>query len=321
MADLLSSIEHKLIEIKESLSATDDNCFQYYFVNDDDLPLLKAKINEIPKDKFNDLNLSKNISTVETELEFNTLINSKFTFIDGLNVSDKTSTGLQFRNILIKGSEHNASYKLHQDFNNYGEKFMFNILYYYNIDNCNLEECGTGIVFIDKKGKRRYEILPVYPGLIIVLRDKCMFHHTPKIKPNNDQKPIIRTLIRKYVGFNRYENDKNTLLQSITPEYLDKTIIDKKIKEIEKQMKEYEDEYNSNIEDYQYEYNENIKWYMKEIKKLNKQYENANKTAREENQFNQEEIREEIYRLSKSKIKYSKYKNKYNQLKKSINLI
>jgi methylmalonyl-CoA mutase N-terminal domain/subunit len=69
-----------------------------------------------------------------------------------------------------------------------------------------------------------------------------MFHHTPNIEPNDDNKPIIRTLIRKYIGVNKYENDKNILLQSIPTEYLDKTIINKKIKDIEKQMKEYQDE-------------------------------------------------------------------------------
>lgn len=321
MAELLFSIENKLREIKESLSFTDDNCLQYYFVKDQDLPLLKAKINEIPKKKFNDLNFRENISTVEIEQEFNKLLDSKFTFIDGLNATD--STDLQLRNILINGDKHNASYDLHQDFNKHYEKFMFNILYYYNIDNCKLDECGTGIVFIDKKGRKRYEILPVYPGLILVLRDKCMFHHTPNIKPYDDEKPIIRTLLRKYVGFNRYENDKNTLLQSIPTEYLDKTIINKKIKAIEEEMKKYQDEYSINIEQYQYEYDENIKWYMKELQKLNKEYEKANKTVRERTQLN----KEEIYHLTKQKppdkfaIKYLKYKNKYNQLKKSSNLI
>lgn len=273
MADLLASIEDKLLKIKESLSSTDDNCFQYYFVKDDELRYLKADINQISKKNLSDLNYWHNFPKFLEE-EFNELIDSNFNFIDGLKASTE-STPLSLKNIIIKGDEHNASYELHQDFNNFFEKYMFNILYYYKIDNCDLDQCGTGIVFIDKNGKRRYEILPVYPGLIIVLRDKCMFHHTPNIKPINEHKPIIRTMIRKYVGFDRYENDKNRLLQSI---HLDKTIINKNIKNLEEKIRETQDEdliasYNDQLKKLHEEYIKiNEKEYNKMIFKTNHKY-------------------------------------------------
>lgn len=303
MSVLPESIKQKLISIKDLLSVTDDNCFQYYFVKETDLPLLKQKINDIPKEDFNNLSFYSDISTPEIEDEFNELINSNFNFVEGLNATNE-STRLQMRNIIINKDEHNASYVLHQDFNNAFEQNMFNILYYYNIDNCDLEQCGTGVVFIDKFGKRNYEILPVYPGLILVLRDKCMFHHTPNIEPTDKDKPIIRTLIRKYVGFNRYENDKNILLQSIKYGYLNKTIVNKKIKDLEKKIITEKCKTLDHKTELCCKYEE-------ELEKLNNEY----------SKINEDEYKEMIDESNKKweeqyyRIKYIKYKNKYNKLK------
>jgi hypothetical protein len=296
MDELLCSITLKLENIKDQLSTTDDNCFQYYFVKKNELLLLKQEINKIPKEKFNDLHFDQDITSDKVEKEFNDLIDCNFNFIDGLNANGE-STKLQIRNIIINKDEHNASYILHQDFNNQCEKHMFNILYYVNIVNCDLLHCGTGIVFIDKHGKRQYDILPVYPGLIIVLRDKCMFHHTPKLEPQDKGKPIIRTLIRKYVGYNRYENDKNLLLQSINQNFLDKTIINKKIDDLTRKIK---------IECFGDLKNKQCERYDSDLKKLNQEYEKLNVKA-------QEEI-EHLANLNK----YIKYKTKYIKLNHKI---
>lgn len=305
MTSIPEHINEKLLSIQELLN-TGTNCFQFYFVKDNELPLLKNTISKIPKKDFNDLNLdlAVEISTAKIETEFNKLISENFSFIDGLNIEE--STDLQLRNIVINKNNDNASYELHQDFNNDYEKYMFNILYYYNIDNCDMNQCGTGIVFIDKFGKRNYEILPVYPGLIIVLRDTCIFHHTPSIVPIDNTKPIIRTLLRKYVGFNRYENDKNILLQSINYQYLYKAIINKKIKDIEIKIE---------IEKCksQEHKTENCLKYECLLDELNDKYLKIN-----EDEQNKNVIEKPFPRRKPSHyyIKYIKYKNKYNNLKK-----
>ena len=279
MSDLLESIKLKLESIKDLISLSDDNCFQYYFVKDDELTLLKTKIHEIPKHKFSDIHSYIDISTPKIEKEFIELIDSKFKFVEGLTADE--STNLQLRNIIINRDDHNASYNLHQEFNNACERNMFSILYYFDIDNCDLSECGTGIVFIDKFGKRRYEILPVYPGLIIVLRDKCMFHHTPNIKPLDESKPIIRTLIRKYVGFCRFENDKNVLLQSIDYNFLNKTIIKKKMDDLnEKILLEKCKTFH-----FHGEQKDKCEKYKRELILLNEQYEKLNDEAIKKNQI------------------------------------
>jgi hypothetical protein len=327
MADLLDSIKLKLESIKDLISLSDDNCFQYYFVKDDELTLLKTKIHEIPKHKFSELKKLSyiDISTPKIEEEFNELIDSKFKFIEGLTANE--STDIQFRNIIINKDDHNASYGLHQEFNNFSERNMFSILYYFNIDNCDLSQCGTGIVFIDKFGKRRYEILPVYPGLIIVLRDKCMFHHTPNIKPIDESKPIIRTLIRKYIGFDRFENDKNVLLKSIDYNFLNKTIIKKKMDDLnEKILLEQCKTFH-----FHGEQKDRCEKYKRELILLNEEYEKLNDQAVKINQI--ESVRNKYIMYSDSEsnssvndkyfkkyiTKYIKYKTKYIKLLNKIN--
>ena len=208
----------KLEEIKTLISATDTNCINYHFVQDDELPLLKQKMSEydFSKDRYIDLS---NVTD-----EYHKLMSDKFNFINGKNLGR-----FDVRNIIINSDgSNNASLELHQDFKSRAEdrfatEGVNNILYYYHVENCNYMTSGTGIFFIDNKGVRRYEILPIYPGLIVVLRDKCMFHNTPKITPIDPTKPIVRTIIRMY-EHGHCDNSENCLLQSINREYMNKTI-------------------------------------------------------------------------------------------------
>ena len=112
------------------------------------------------------------------------------------------------------GSENFASQN-HREFtdNSMGPNGIWNVLCYYKNENCNLYNCGLGIIYKSndiKNGKNIFKrvALPVINGLTLKIRDCYFWHFTPKLEFNNKTKNkstdiIKRTLIRSYhtIGF------------------------------------------------------------------------------------------------------------------------
>jgi uncharacterized protein (DUF342 family) len=154
-----------------------------------------------------------------------------------------------------------------------------------------------------------------------------MFHHTPNIKPIDESKPIIRTLIRKYIGFNRFENDKNVLLQSIDYNFLNKTIIKKKIDDLNEKILSVK----CKTFHFHGEQKDRCKKYKRELILLNEEYEKLNDQAVKINQI--ESVRNKYLMSSDSEsnssvndkyfkkyiTKYIKYKTKYIKLLNKLN--
>jgi hypothetical protein len=109
----------------------------------------------------------------------------------------------------------------HREFNDpeyepMGAPYKWNVLCYYKNENCNLYNCGLGIIYKsnDKDPKTSKNIfkrvaLPVIDGLTLKIRDCYFYHFTPNLefnnKTKNKKKDIIkRIIIRSYHDY-RFE--------------------------------------------------------------------------------------------------------------------
>ena len=211
---LIAEATAKLERIKFILPP---GCLEYCFVDDSELAHLKEYVSS-----FDDKDFKTELSIDELKLEEyiafmklhfgsegrNILTND---IIDSLRTRGLNNI-LDRRSIYISPDISNQSSILHREFPTSFDKYTHNLLYYYKVKNCDYMNGGTGIIFFDDCGNKSYEILPIVPGLILVLRDTCMYHHTPKLVPVDKEKPIIRTLIRRYLGVTREEEKEELLL-------------------------------------------------------------------------------------------------------------
>jgi len=214
----------KFFETIKGMLPDGQYCLQYYFVKRDELPLLKKQLDEKQKEnkddnnfimklaeqkKIDDYGYSENRTSLPVPEEYIKYKQIEKEFADLLIKQlilphDIKHTDLERRLIIISDKDEDVFNKpapiLHREFEPSQDKFTYLVLYCNKIKNCDSDTSGTGIGFIDKAGKKQYFILPMVEGLILVLRDKCIAHHTPNITPKDKGNPIYRELIRQYLG-------------------------------------------------------------------------------------------------------------------------
>ena len=122
---------------------------------------------------------------------------------------------LNHREFNISGSKKESGFA-------FGHNAKWNILCYYKNENCNLYNCGLGIIYkskeIDEKGNHiiKRVALPVMDGLTLKIRDCYFWHFTPELQyisfsgikmPKTNQTLIKRTIIRSYHGYGEFEKE------------------------------------------------------------------------------------------------------------------
>lgn len=200
--------------------------FEYCFVDETDLLLLKLLLNqkhleekESKKLERSLVHYNENEPIVE---EYKKFLKSKFSPTI-TSLLDMKMVMLHRLNIYIDGMNKNTASDLHREFGPGSGDYAYNLIYYYKVENCDPMTSGTGVAFLDNTGKKHYLVLPAIEGLMIIVRDKCMLHHTPKLTALDSSQPIIRTLIRDYIG--TYE--PNDMLESIPVHMWDEVVKNK----------------------------------------------------------------------------------------------
>ncbi len=132
----------------------------------------------------------------------------------------KTDTHIR----IIRSDKTNGSSQPHREFQpgNFAP-YKYNIICYYSIENCQLENCGLGLIYKSKSGALKVVVLPVIDGLTLKIRDKYFYHFTPPLKPIKEGL-IERILIRDYY-FNQYE--KSTMSEKEVDDFMDTNPLEK----------------------------------------------------------------------------------------------
>jgi hypothetical protein len=235
-------------EILDNMSEDDkkEKCLEYDFLPDH----IRIGFDNI-KNMLVQLNNKSSTLTGDQRKQFESYNNwVKESFFKDVKDLDLIKSNTHIRKIQT-GSDAYFESPIHREFNNRDTKFMYNVICYYSNENCNLENCGLGIIYKDKDNQYRKVVLPVINGLTLKIRDKCFFHFTPELMSINTNKPVTRILIRTYYTIEKkiYENNtfNNKILRKIINENNTQRDIKKKQKELIKTKRNLEQKKLNNI--------------------------------------------------------------------------
>lgn len=194
--------EEILDEMSEEYNG--ENCLEYDFLPHDIMigfENIKNRLVMLKDTNSNLTNEEKNIFQ-----KYNNWV--KDTFFKDVAKENLFKSYTHIRKIQTESTYFSES-PVHREFNN-EIPYMYNVLCYYSNDNCNLNNCGLGLIYKNKENKYKKIILPVINGLTLKIRDKCFFHFTPKLIPLNSNKTVTRILIRSYYSIDKYKSENNT---------------------------------------------------------------------------------------------------------------